>query len=549
MSEQSTKSPPLTEDLDVLIVGAGLGGLYALHRMRQEGLSAHVVEAGPEVGGTWYWNRYPGARCDVDSIYYSFSFSEDLQREWQWGERYATQPEILRYIRHVVDRFDLARDITLNCRVAEVKRVDAVNRWRIIAADGRAWTAKYCVMATGCLSVPRVPTLPGMETYQGAVYHTADWPKEPVSFEGKDVGVIGTGSSGIQSIPILAAQARSLTVFQRTPAYSFPARNVPMTAEQDSRVKSSYSGLRRLALESSFGVPAEVSVQSAFDVDEEERRARYERGWQIGGLQPMMSAFNDLMLDVRANDTAAEFVRSKIRSIVVDPVVAEKLLPGYPVGAKRACLDTNYYETFNKPDVALVDLQSEPIETLTATGLKTAGRKYDLDVLVLATGFDAMTGALMAIDIVGSGGASLRARWSEGPKSYLGLMVNGFPNFFLITGPGSPSVRSNMILSIEQHVGWIAECLRYLRQHGCDTIEPTEEAESDWVLHVRETAEATVFPLADSWYNGANIEGKPRVYMPYVGGVAEYRRRCEQIAANGYAGFRLLATENVGAAG
>jgi cation diffusion facilitator CzcD-associated flavoprotein CzcO len=524
-------------DFDVVIVGAGLGGLYALYRLRQEGFTVHVVEAGPEVGGTWYWNRYPGARCDVDSLYYSYSFSEELQQEWHWTERYAGQAEILRYIRFVAERFDLKDYITFNSRVVGMKFGESENRWRLDCADGRQWTAKFCIMATGCLSVPRIPELPGMEAFRGSVYHTADWPHDGVDFRGKTVGIIGTGSSAIQSIPLIAQEAVGLTVFQRTPAYSVPARNTPMSAEIERAVKQNYGELRRRARNSSFGVPVDVPIESALEVSEEDRRARFERGWESGGLQPIMSAFNDLMLNIKANDTAAEFIRSKIREIVHDPEVAEQLLPSYPVGAKRACLDTSFYQTFNRPNVRLVDLKSEPIASLTSEGIQTTASLYRFDAIVLATGFDAMTGALLAIDIVGADGLGLRQKWADGPTTYLGLMIASFPNMFLITGPGSPSVRSNMILSIEQHVDWIAGCLKDLRREGYEVIEPSSSAEVAWVEHVRETAERTLFPLADSWYNGANIEGKPRVYMPYVGGVDAYREICDDVADNRFLGF------------
>jgi cyclohexanone monooxygenase len=526
-------------DLDAVVVGAGFAGLYMLHRLRGLGLSARVYEAGDGVGGTWYWNRYPGARCDVESMDYSYSFSDELQQEWTWSERYASQPEILTYINHVADRFDLRRDIQLSTRVTSAVFDEATGRWAIATDRGDRVTARFCIMATGCLSTAQVPKFPGLETFRGRRYHTGHWPHEGVDFTGQRVGVIGTGSSAIQSIPIIAEQAAHLYVFQRTPNFSVPARNAPLDPDFERQVKASYADFRRQARESRVGFVVERSEASALAVTAEERRREYEKRWRRGGLG-FTATYMDLLTNKDANETAAEFCRDKIRAVVRDPGVAEALVPKhYPVGTKRMCVDTNYYETFNRDNVTLIDLRTTSIEAITPDGLRTRERAYTLDSLVFATGFDAMTGALLSIDIRGRDGQTLRQTWAEGPRTYLGLTVAGFPNFFTITGPGSPSVLSNMIVSIEQHVDWIADCLAFLRAHGQAAIEATAPAEAAWVAHVNEVGHATLYPLANSWYMGANIPGKPRIFMPYIGGVGTYRQICDAVAAKGYEGFAL----------
>jgi len=504
-------------DVYAVIVGAGFAGLYMLHRLRQLGLSACVFEAGDGVGGTWYWNRYPGARCDVESMDYSYSFSDELQQEWKWSERYASQPEILTYINHVADRFDLRRDIQVSTRV----------------------TARFCIMATGCLSTAQVPAFPGRDTFRGKTYHTGRWPHEGVDFTGQRVGMIGTGSSAIQSIPIIAAQAAHLFVFQRTPNFSVPARNARLDPDYERQVKADYTDFRRQARESRVGFVVDRSEASALAVSAEERRREYEKRWSRGGLG-FTATYVDLLLNQDANDTAAEFCREKIRAAVRDPKVADLLAPkDYPVGTKRMCVDTGYYETFNRDNVTLVDIHRAPIEAITPDGLRTREAAYRLDSIVFATGFDAMTGALLGIDIRGRGGRTLNAAWAEGPRTYLGLAVAGFPNLFAITGPGSPSVLSNMIVSIEQHVDWIADCIDCMRVQGHETIEATAAAQEAWVAHVNEIGHATLYPRANSWYMGANIPGKPRVFMPYIGGVGAYRQICDGVAAKGYEGFTL----------
>jgi len=528
-------------DFDAVIVGAGFAGLYMLHRLRGLGLSARVYEAGRGIGGTWFWNRYPGARCDVESMDYSYSFSDDLQQEWKWTERYASQPEILSYINHVADRFDLRRDIQLETRVTAALFNEATNRWAIQTDRGdRVW-AQFCVMATGCLSDAQVPKIEGLETFEGKWYHTGHWPHEGVDFTGQRVGVIGTGSSAIQSIPIMARQAAQLFVFQRTPNFSIPARNAPLDSEYERRVKSSYAEFRRQARESRVGFVVEGTDQSALEVSPEKRQREYESRWSRGGLG-FNATFADLLTDKAANDTAAEFFRAKIQAIVRDAAVAELLSPrDYPVGTKRLCVDTNYYDTFNRDNVTLVDVRRAPIEAITPHGLRTPEAEYELDSIVFATGFDAMTGALLSIDIRGRTGTTLREKWAAGPRTYLGVATAGFPNLFTITGPGSPSVLSNMIVSIEQHVDWIADCLVYLREHDLGGIEANVEAEDGWVAHVNEVGHATLYPLASSWYMGANVPGKPRIFMPYVGGVGAYRQKCDDVAAKGYEGFTLIA--------
>ena len=525
---------------DAIIVGAGFAGMYMLHRLRGLGLSARVLEAGDGVGGTWYWNRYPGARCDVQSMDYSFSFSEELQQEWEWSEKYATQPELLRYANHVADRFDLRRDIQFATRVAHAAYDATSARWHIETASGETFAARVFIMATGCLSVPKAIDIPGADSFAGATYHTADWPRDGVDFSGQRVAVIGTGSSAIQSIPIIAGQAADLTVFQRTPAFSLPAFNRPLDPEEVRSWKAHYAEHREKSRYSLFGVPDFPMDKSAHDVAPAERAATYEAGWSGGTLIALLQSYNDLLTDEAANETAAEFVRDKIRAIVNDPEVAETLCPkSFPIGAKRLCLDTNYYATYNEPHVHLVDVRKTPIESITPKGIRTSDGEREFDAIVFATGFDAMTGAVVNVDIRGRDGIGLKDKWEAGPRTYLGLTVAGFPNLFLITGPGSPSVMSNMIISIEQHVEWISDCLSWMRERGHAVIEAESAAEDGWVAHVNEVADATLLPKANSWYMGANVPGKPRVFMPYIGGCGPYRQQCEKVVAEDYSGFRF----------
>jgi cation diffusion facilitator CzcD-associated flavoprotein CzcO len=523
--------------VDVAVVGAGFAGLYMLYRLRQMGFSVRVLEAAGGVGGTWFWNRYPGARCDVESLEYSYQFSPELQQAWHWSERYAGQPEILRYANHVADRFDLARDIAFNTRVTALTFDDAANRWRIETGDGGQLSARHCVMATGCLSVPNKPKFKGLETFAGPTYHTGTWPHEDVDFTGLRVGMIGTGSSAVQSIPIIAQQAEHLTVFQRTPSYAVPAHNAPLDPEIERAVKADYPGFRALSKTRRNGLHCATSEIDALAVSDEERERTYQEKWDTGGLC-YTGSFMDLLLDKQANDTAAEFIRTRIRSVVRDPAVAELLSPRTVVGCKRLCIDTGYYETFNRDNVTLIDVRDAPVEEITPEGLVAGGKPYAFDSIIYATGFDAMTGALLAVDIRGVGGARLREKWADGPRTYLGLGVAGFPNLFTVTGPGSPSVLTNMLPTIEQHVGWIADCLAFLRARGLSRIEATAEAETAWVAHVNEIADRTLFPTCNSWYLGANVPGKPRVFMPYVG-FPPYVKTCNEVAAKGYEGFAV----------
>ena len=532
------------EAYDVVVVGAGFAGMYMLHRLRGQGVSVRVYELGGDVGGTWYWNRYPGARCDVESMQYSYSFSEELQQEWNWSERYAPQPEILKYANHVADRFSLRSDIQLNTGVDRAAFDETTRLWSVTTSDGKNVTAKYVVLATGCLSNARMPDIEGLSDFQGKVYHTGHWPHEPVDFTGLRVGVIGTGSSAIQSVPIIAEQASELTVFQRTANFSIPARNAPLTAEEREAFRAKYPEIRRFAREDARnGIYTEMPDRGALDDGDNERRSKYQARWERGGLT-FMSVYNNLGVNKAANDTAADFVREKIAEIVRNPETAKRLQPNnHPIGSKRICIDTDYFATFNRPNVTLVDIRSNPIEEITANAVRTGGKHYEVDALVLATGFDAMTGSVAKIDIRGRAGQTLNQKWAEGPKTYLGLMSAGFPNLFIITGPGSPSVLSNMIVSIEQHVDWITDCIVYMRAQGLDAMEAKRDAEEKWVAHVNEVAQTTLYPQANSWYMGANIPGKPQIFMPYIGGVGVYRQICHDVAAKGYQGFAMTAAE------
>jgi cation diffusion facilitator CzcD-associated flavoprotein CzcO len=524
---------------DVIVVGAGFSGLYALHRLRALGFSVRVLERGGGVGGTWFWNRYPGARCDIESVDYCYSFSPELLDEWQWSERYAAQPEILRYLNHVADRFDLRRDIQLSTEVTSAYYQEAESRWTITTAADERLSARWCIMCVGCLSKVKRPDFPGLDRFEGLWFHTAQWPEEEVDFTGRRVAVIGTGSTAIQAVPRIARQAERLTVFQRTPNYSMPAQNRPLDPGLLQEIRRGYAERRRFAEQSDAGVPFPAPTKSTFEVSDEERRRMYEAGWQRGGINALSYAFTDFFTNPEANSMAAEFTRQKIRDIVRDPQRAETLSPRQHIGTKRTCVDIGYYETYNRDNVELVDVRRTPITEITADGLRTTEAEYEVDSIVFAIGFDAITGPYLGMDIRGVGGRSLAQHWAEGPRTYLGLSSAGFPNLFMVTGPGSPSVLSNMVVSIEQHVDWISECVTELRRRGVERIEATAEAEQGWVDYVNELANETLYPVANSWYVGANIPGKPRVFMPYVGGCGRYRRECDDVAAQGYAGFTL----------
>ena len=542
-----SSSATSNQTFDIVVVGAGFSGLYLLHRLRRAGFSVIVLEAAAGVGGTWYFNRYPGARCDVPSIEYSYSFDEALQQEWNWSERYAGQPEILAYLEHVAERFDLTRDIRFNTKVKAATYDNDAGHWTVQAEDGSRYQSRFVAMATGCLSTSSIPNLPGLADFKGPVLHTGRWPHEAQDFSGKRVAVIGTGSSAIQAIPVIAEQAAHLAVFQRTPNFSIPAVNHPLDAAHLEQVKATYPERRAFLRTSRSGATYEYATQPAIGTPDEVRHAEFERRWKIGGAN-FMHAYTDLVRTNEANAIAAQFVRDKIASTVRDPETARKLTPtSYPIGTKRICLDTDYYQTYNRDNVSLIDLLDEPLQTITASGVRTSRQEYPADVLICATGFDAMTGTLLAMNITTTAGASLRQAWEEGPRNYLGLMVAGFPNLFTVTGPGSPSVLSNMVTSIEQHVDWIVDSLEHLRKNKLGTMEATLEAQDAWVDHVREVANTTLYPLAASWYMGANIPGKPRIFLPYIGGVGAYRAKCDEVVADGYRGF-VLKPEQAGAA-
>jgi cyclohexanone monooxygenase len=526
---------------DAVIIGAGFGGMYAIYKLRKIGLSVRAFEAGTDVGGTWYWNRYPGARCDVESIEYSYSFSDALQQEWSWSERYASQPEILRYASHVADRFDLRDDIRFTQRVLSAEFDPSVNRWTVRTDKGDTVTAQFLITAAGCLSVPRMPDIPGRDEFNGKLYHTGAWPHEGVDFTGLHVGVIGTGSSGIQAIPQIAKAAAHCTVFQRTPNFSLAAYNRPMEAQFEREYKLNYAKHRAKARHSSAGIASHPTPEKgAFDDSPEDRERVYENGWNWGNTG-FTRIYKDILSSTEANDTMADFVRRKIRDTVKNPEVAAMLTPtDHPIGTKRICLDSDYFETYNRDNVTLVDVRKDSIVKLSKEGVVTTNSTYALDAIVFATGYDAVTGAILGIDIRVKGRTeSLAQKWRAGPRTYLGLMTAGFPNLFFITGPGSPSVLTNMISSIEQHVEWIAECLQYLRAGGLKRMEARLDSEDAWVAHVNEVADSTLFPRAASWYMGANIPGKPRVFLPYVGGLGRYRAKCDEVASRGYEGFSL----------
>ena len=529
------------EILDALIIGAGFSGLYQLLKLRDQlGMNVKALEQGGGVGGTWYWNRYPGARCDSESHVYWYTFSRELMHEWEWSERYPGQAEIMRYLNFVADKFGLKRDIRFNTRVTGARYDADANRWIVATAQGETFAAKFLITAVGCLSTANVPAIPGLDEFQGKWYHTGQWPHEGVDFTGKRVAQIGTGSTGIQAAPVLAEQAAHLTVFQRTANYSVPARNMPLTAEFKQYVRDKAAEIRQVTHETYNGMGFRVSEQKAVETSPEEREKLYEAAWDRGGLQ-FRATFEDMLVSKEANDTAADFIRRKIQSIVKDPRTAAALSDiDHPYAAKRPPIDTDYFETFNRPNVSLVNLREEPIERISERGVITRRGEYAVDIIVFATGFDAMTGPLLKLNITGRGGVALRDVWEAGPRNYLGLGIAGFPNLFTITGPGSPSVLCNMPVAIEQHVDWITDCIAHLRATGRERIEATPEAVDRWVSEVNEVASRTLLPQAThSWYLGANIPGKPRVFMPYAGGLVRYRELCNEVAAKDYEGFAL----------
>jgi len=532
------KKVPLSNSLDALVIGAGFAGLYMLYKLRQLGFSVKVVDAASGVGGTWYWNQYPGARCDVDSMFYSYSFDANLEQEWEWTERYPAQPEILRYVNHVADRFNLWPDIYLETKIVSAKYVNNATQWVISSEDGNRFTAQFCIFATGCLSVINQPIIDGLETFSGRTLNTGRWPQRSIDFTGRSVGILGTGSSGVQAIPEIANTAKELFVFQRTASYVTQAFNHPLDASEQKNIKKNYQNLRDAAKETFGGFAMTSNDQSALSVSEEECNAQLEKGWRFGGIG-LLASYNDFGTSKEANLRAQNFVRNKISKAVKDKNIAKRLMPQHVIGCKRLCLGTNYFETFNRENVSLISLGKKGIEKFLPAGLIANGKEYSIDDFIFATGFDAMTGALNRIEIRGRNNKLLKKVWKAGPQTYLGLMVNGFPNLFIITGPGSPSVLSNMLPTIEHHVEWIADCLAYLRNHNFIEIDASIEAQSAWVEHGNEIASQTLRYECDSWYLGANIPGKPRIFMPYIGGMPAYRTKCSAVADAEYEGFEL----------
>ena len=526
---------------DAIVVGAGFAGLYMLHRLRLQGMRVRVFEAGDGVGGTWFWNCYPGARCDVESMQYSYSFSEEIQQAWVWSERYPRQEEILKYINHVADHLDLRKDIQFNTRVIGGQFHSNSTTWSVQTSDGQLHTARFLITATGCLSASRVPDMSGLDGFKGEWFHTGQWPKTPVDFKGKRVGVIGTGSSGIQLIPMIAKEAKELVVFQRTPNFSIPAWNRPLSIEQQDAWKVNYAEHRRRARNTRSGILYDYSTRATTEVSKQDRDAEYERRWAKGGAN-FTHAFNDIFTNRESNELAAEFVRNKIRSIVKDPAVAGMLTPkDHAIGTKRICVDTDYYKTFNNAHVKLVDIRATPLQEIKPKGIRTSDALYELDCIVFATGYDAVTGALERLNLQGEKGQLLKDEWTSGPRTYLGLMTVGFPNLFFITGPGSPSILTNVIVSIEQHVDWIARCIQHMNATQNSKIQAQAHAQEAWVQKVNDLAKNTLFPASDSWYMGANVPGKPRVFLPFIGGLGTYTEICEQVISDGYSGFDLAA--------
>jgi cyclohexanone monooxygenase len=528
-------------DLDVVVVGAGFAGLYMLHRARGAGLRVRCFEAAGGVGGVWYWNRYPGARCDVESLEYSYSFDEALQQEWRWPERYSSQPQILEYLDHVCDRFDLRGSIRFDTRVTAAHYDEASAAWRVRTDRGEDLTTGFLVMATGCLSATNTPAIPGLERFTGEVFHTARWPHRRVPFAGQRVAVVGTGSSGVQVIPEIAGEAAHLYVFQRTAGYSMPSGNGLLDPDEEAEIKADYRAFReanRLA-PAGLGSRDPVRPVKVLEDDPTERERAFEASWRRGGFA-FLRTYRDITLDRDANRIAADFARAKIRAIVKDPATADLLSPKIVIGCKRPIIDCGYYETFNRANVTLVDVGTTPVAEIMPRSLRVADRDYEVDSIVFATGFDAMTGSILRVDVRGRDGRPLADAWSAGPATYLGLSVAGFPNLFTITGPGSPSVLTNMVVAIEQHVDWVTDCIAHLQARGCRSIEATPDAQAAWVAHVNDVAAGTLYndPSCNSWYLGSNIPGKKRMFMPLIG-FPPYVEKCDEVAASGYEGFAI----------
>ena len=527
------------EELDVIIVGAGFSGLYMLYKMRKMNLKALIIERASDAGGTWFWNRYPGARCDIESIEYSYSFSDELQQEWNWSNRYSDQSEILDYVNYVVKKFNLKENIVFNTSVKSATFDENLKNW-IVETDSKSYSSKFCVMATGTLSSIKQPNFDGLENFKGDWYVTGEWPHEKLDFTSKKVAIIGTGSSAVQSIPVIAEEAKNLTVFQRSPNYTIPANNRPLTEKELSNAKSSYDQIREKAKYTRAGIGYnQFEERKLLDLSSEEIKKELNNRWKIGGQEIFTAGFTDVGVNVEANKIVADFVKSKIKEIVKDPNVAELLSPEDAIGCKRLCADTNYFETYNRENVELIDLNSNPINSITENGILTKNKEFKFDTIIFATGFDAMTGALQAIDITGKNGKKLKQVWKDGPKSFLGLLINGFPNLFTVTGPGSPSVLTNMMVAIEQHVEWISNCINFLSKSNLKEVEADELFQIEWMDHIEEVAKNTLRYTCNSWYVGANVPGKKRVFMPYAGGFGKYREKCDEIAENNYSILRI----------
>lgn len=523
---------------DALIIGAGFSGLYQLYSLKKQGLSVKVIEAGSGVGGTWYWNRYPGARCDSESFTYSYTFSKELFKEWEWTERYPGHAEVVKYLNYVADKFCLKKDIYFEKKVISAHYNN--NKWKVKTDSLEEFESKYLITAVGCLSSKNIPNFNGSDSFLGESYHTSDWPHYEVDFTNKRVGQIGTGSTGIQTAPEIAKKSKHLTIFQRSANYSVPASNYPLSPEFKKYIKENYEEIKHAIQSNTNGHFFKFSKQKILETSIEEREKIFEKAWLKGGLG-FRACFNDIAFNKEANDLASDFIKRKIHKIVKDPKKAKILTDiDHAFASKRPPIDTNYFETFNKDNVTLIDLKSSPIESITSKGVKTIDKEYELDILVYATGFDAMTGPLLNIDIRGCDGIKLKDVWSEGPKTFLGIQISGFPNLFTITGPGSPSVLCNMIVPIEQHVEWINDCIVYMEKNQIDFIEATQGSMENWTKHVEDVANETLFIHAKkSWYYGANIPGKPRGFMPYPGGMSRYKAICNFVANQNYLGFKF----------
>ena len=537
-ADRYTRLSKTALDVNAVVVGAGFTGIYMLYRLRQGGFTARCFDSASGVGGTWYWNRYPGARCDIESMQYSYQFSEELQQEWRWKERYASQPEILAYIEHVAERYDLNRDITLDTRVEKATFDEDNDLWVIETDEGEVVRARYFIMSVGCLSAPIRPKFDGEKDYRGEIYQTSLWPKEPVDFTGKRVGIIGSGSSAIQSAPLISQDAAHVYLYQRTPNFVVPSQNRPLSDEDVDLIKSDYEGFRREAYAENSAFRFLRYDQSVFDLPPEERRERLDQQWEIGGL-PFLGGFNDILTNEDANKEVANYWRDRVSEIVKDDEVLDRLTPNEIFGCKRLCAGTNYYEMFNRDNVTLVDISNKGIEMLTESGLRAEGKDYNLDMIIYATGFDAMTGSVTRIEITGANGQTIQEKWADGPHTYMGLSIAGFPNMFNMVSAGSPSVLATMVTCAEQHGDWIGDCLEYMRANSYTRIDATLQAEADWDAEVNRAADASLRVKCDSWYVGSNVEGKARVFAPYIGGWPPYITKCTAIAQNGYEGFDL----------